>query len=235
MIQVIGFDADDTLWENEIHYLRAKDEFKQMLSGYQNPDVISQRLDEIEVGNIEGYGYGYGIKGFTLSMIETAMDVSRGKVTISEISRLLEIAKEMLTAEVELVDHVEDTLGRLADEHDLMLITKGDRFEQERKIDRSGLAGYFRYIEVVGEKSKAVYQALFEKYQIDPERFLMVGNSLRSDIVPVAELGGKAIYIPNDRTWFHEMVPSEDLEKIQYVELEHMGQVTEYIESLSLT
>jgi putative hydrolase of the HAD superfamily len=233
MIQVIGFDADDTLWENEIHYLRAKDEFTQMLSGYQDPDVISSRLDEIEVGNIEGYGYGYGIKGFTLSMIETAMDVSRGKVTISEISRLLEIAKEMLTAEVELVDYVEDTLARLAEAYDLMLITKGDRNEQERKIDRSGLADYFRYIEVVGEKSKAVYRMLFEKYQIDPKRFLMVGNSLRSDIVPVAELGGKAIYIPNDRTWFHEMVPSEDLERINYVELEHLSQVAEYIEGLS--
>lgn len=231
MFQIIAFDADDTLWENEAQYHNAKENFKQLLSKYQHSELIGQLLDEIEIRNIDVYGYG--IKSFTLSMIETAIDLTDGTVKGLELQRIIEISKEMLQAEVEVFEDAEETLRILSENYDLMLITKGDQFEQERKIERSGLSGYFRYIEIVGEKSKKNYQAILDKYKIDPLRFLMVGNSLRSDIVPVIAIGGRAVYIHKDQTWFHEMVPIEEIDSARYDELEHLGQLPEYVDRVS--
>jgi putative hydrolase of the HAD superfamily len=230
MIEMIAFDADDTLWHNETYYNEAKKEFAQLLSNYQDDEYTRRRLDEIEVGNIDIYGYG--IKMFTLSMIEAAIDISDGKVTGPEIQQIVNISKEMLTNEVRLFEHTDKTLARLSPRFDLMLITKGDQFEQERKIARSGLSGYFRYIEIVTEKSQESYQALLAKYDIHPNRFLMVGNSLRSDIQPVIAIGGRAIFIPNEHTWFLEDLPKEEVDRTAYVELEHIAQLPDHIDRL---
>jgi putative hydrolase of the HAD superfamily len=169
---------------------------------------------------------------FTLSMIETAIDLSDGRITGPEIHQLIDIAKEMLTNEVELFEHAEETLAKLAPRFDLLLITKGDYFEQERKIALSGLSGYFRYIEIVTEKSQEIYQAILAKYDILPHRFLMVGNSLRSDIQPVLAIGGRAVYIPNEDTWFHENLPKEEVDPTRYDELEHISQLPDHIDRL---
>ncbi|MGW8225019.1 MAG: HAD family hydrolase [Anaerolineales bacterium] len=223
MIYVIGFDADDTLWHNESLYHQAKEDLSRLMSGYKEPQQVRAHLDQTEVANITYYGYG--IKSFILSMIETASQVSAGQVTAKEIDAILGIAKRMLTAPVDLVDGVEETLANLSSEYDLMLITKGDQFEQERKIRLSGIARYFRYLEVVGEKSADTYMSVLGKYNLDPTSFLMVGNSLRSDILPVLKIGGQAIYIPNELTWFHEHAGHQEIGDVEYVELERITQL----------
>ena len=230
MFETIAFDADDTLWHNETYYQQAKMQFTQLLSKYQDQEYARRMLDEIEVHNIDIYGYG--TKMFSLSMIETAIELSDGKIKGSEIGQIIDISKEMLTNDVELFEHAEETLAKLMPRFDLMLVTKGDHFEQERKIALSGLSGYFRYIEIVTEKSQEMYQALMAKYDLHPERFLMVGNSLRSDIQPVLAIGGRAVYIPNEYTWFHEDLPREEIDQTAYDELEHISQLPGHIDQL---
>jgi putative hydrolase of the HAD superfamily len=230
MFDMIALDADDTLWQNESHYQKAKEFLSQLLAKYHCSEIIQQQLDDTELRNIPLYGYG--IKGFALSMIETAIDLSEGKIEGPDIHQIIDISKEMLTHDVELFDHVEETLRKLKMDFDLMLITKGDYFEQERKIDRSGISEYFRYIEIVGEKSRERYQALLAKYKIPPERFIMVGNSLRSDIQPVLALGCRAVYIPNELTWFHEELLEEKIDRSMYDELENIDQLPEYLDQL---
>jgi putative hydrolase of the HAD superfamily len=227
---VIAFDADDTLWHNEIHYTSAKQRFGELLSRYLDPEIIIRQLNMTEMKNIDTYGYG--IKSFTLSMIETAIALSGGQVQASEIQAIIELAREMLEEEVTLFDQVEETLISLSEEYDLLLITKGDTFEQEHKIKRTGLAGYFRHIEVVGEKSAAVYREILRKYGINPSRFLMVGNSLRSDIIPVIEIGGQAIYIPYKHTWEHENMVDQPVSQSAYHEAPHIGALPDLIVSL---
>ncbi|MFL7894334.1 MAG: HAD family hydrolase [Anaerolineales bacterium] len=227
MINVIGFDADDTLWHNESLYHQAKEDLSRLMSEYEEPQEVKAHLDQIEVENITYYGYG--IKSFILSMIETASQVSAGRVTAKEINAIIDIAKRMLTAPVDLVEGVEKTLANLSSEYDLLLITKGDQFEQERKIRLSGIAGYFRYLEVVGEKSADSYRSVLSKYNLEPTSFLMVGNSLRSDILPVLKIGGRAVYIPNELTWFHEHAGHQEIGDLEYIELEHITQLPDAI------
>ena len=231
MIDVIAFDADDTLWRNETRYSEAKGEFVQLLQVYQSAETIQQRLDETEVQNVQVYGYG--IKSFTLSMIETAVELSSGRIEGREIQRIIEIARAMLTAPIELYAHVAETLEKLSKKHKLMLITKGDRFEQESKIAKSGIGGYFGYVEIVGDKTITSYQAILARYSISPRRFLMVGNSMRSDILPVVRLGGWAVYIPQADTWSHENAIEQSLKAAQYHQLEHLGQLPELVLKLS--
>jgi putative hydrolase of the HAD superfamily len=230
MIDVIGFDADDTLWHNETLYHQAKVELGQILADYCPPQDTKDRLDQTEVNNIKYYGYG--IKSFTLSMIETATHVTSGRITTIEIDKIITIAKEMLTAPVDLVVGAESTLETLSRQYPLMLITKGDQFEQGRKIDISGISHFFRYREIVGEKSAQTYLQVLGKYHLDPAHFLMVGNSLRSDILPVLEIGGQAVYIPNETTWFHEHADEVDVNKFDFGELERMSQLPEYLSTL---
>jgi putative hydrolase of the HAD superfamily len=225
MIEVIGFDADDTLWHNEVLYHQAKDEVGQILASYDHPEKVKTLLDQTEVNNIKYYGYG--IKSFTLSMIETATHISSKKVNAREIDAIIAIAKRMLMAPVDLVDGVETTLESLSGSYALMLITKGDHIEQERKIRISGISHYFQYLEVVGEKSASTYSQVLEKYHLDPTRFLMVGNSLRSDILPVLKIGGQAVHIPNEQTWFHENADQQEIGNSEYFELESISQLPE--------
>ena len=230
---LIAFDGDDTLWDNERLYLQAKERFDELLSHLSGPEKASQRLEEMELLNIRYYGYG--IKSYVLSMIETAIEVTSGKVDGEIIQQIIKIAKDMLDAEVLLLENVQETLENLYQDYDLMLITKGDQFEQEGKINRSDLARYFRYVEIVGDKTRETYQRLFYKYQIDPHRFLMVGNSIRSDILPVVQLGGKAIYIHFMNTWTHEMVAEEEIKELEFVELTHLGQLPDYLKRWNST
>jgi putative hydrolase of the HAD superfamily len=232
LFDVIAFDGDDTLWDNERLYLQATEQFDDILFRHSGAVNASKRLEEMETQNI-GY-YGYGIKSFILSMIETAIEASSGKVDGEVIQEIIRIAKDMLEAEVLLLENAKETLESLSQDYDLMLITKGDQFEQEGKIQRSNLVGYFRYIEIVGDKTRETYQRIFNKYQIDPHRFVMVGNSIRSDILPVVQLGGKAVYIHYINTWTHEMVSEEETKEIEFVKLANLSQLPEYLDQLKL-
>ena len=230
-LSVIAFDADDTLWHNESIYLNTHEKFKQLLRQYHHEEWIQQRLNETEIRNLQHFGYG--IKGFTLSMIETAVELSEGRVSGNEIQALIEFGKEMTQAPVELLEGVAETIAQLAASYELMLITKGDLFDQEAKIARSGLGDYFRRIEVVSEKNVETYQHITAKHGIAPERFLMVGNSLKSDILPVIAMGGQAVYIPYRTTWVHERVAENELETKQYVELQHISLLPDLLGDLN--
>ena len=230
MFDIIALDADDTLWRNEELYHEARAQFGDLLAMHGQRDDALRKLDRTEVDNIECYGYG--IKSFILSMIETAIEATDGAIEGRTVRKIIDVARGMLVAPVEVFEHTEETLVTLSEKHDLMLITKGDQFEQERKVRRSGLGKYFRYVEVVSEKSRDTYLTLLNKYGIDPKRFLMVGNSLRSDISPVVGIGGRAVHIPYPSTWFHEMLVDETLDDSQYDELEHLGQLPEYLDRL---
>jgi putative hydrolase of the HAD superfamily len=202
----------------------------QLLAGYDSPEQIQHKLYEIELRNLNSFGYG--VKGFTLSMIETAIELTEGQVGGAVIQQIIDFAKAMVHAPIELLDHVAEVVPRLAAAYPLMLLTKGDLFDQESKLARSGLAEHFRYVEIVSDKTTTSYRALLQRYQIDPARFLMVGNSLRSDILPVTALGARAVYIPYHLTWAHEIVADHDAQLSNYVELEHIGLLPELIERL---
>jgi putative hydrolase of the HAD superfamily len=221
VIEVIAFDADDTLWHSEALYFRVQQEFQALLASYCGDDGVMDELYETEMGNLPYWGYG--IKGFTLSMIETAIKVTGGEIGARQIQKIIELAKEMKQAPVHLLPHVAEVIPTLSESHGLMLITKGDLFDQEAKIASSGLVPYFDHVEIVTDKTPDVYRTLLAKYGIDPRSFLMVGNSLRSDILPVVGLGAQAVHIPYHVTWAHEVAPVQGDEPIGYVELEHIG------------
>jgi putative hydrolase of the HAD superfamily len=198
-----------------------------LLRPYHPDDGVLDELYRTEMANLPLFGYG--IKSFTLSMIETAIRVSGGEIGAGEIQRILEIAREMKQAPVQLLDGVEEVVRTLSASHRLMLITKGDLLDQQLKIDRSGLAPYFEHIEVVTNKTPGVYREVLAALRIRPERFCMVGNSLRSDILPVVSLGAHAVHIPYHLTWAHETVPVQPGGARGYVELEHIGLLPEWI------
>lgn len=228
--EVIAFDADDTLWHNERLYANAQAKFKALLTHYHSPDWIGARLYEAELRNLPHFGYG--IKAFALSMIETAVELTEGRIAGHDIQVIIDTAKEMIAAEVELLDHAAETIASLSDVYTLMLITKGDLRDQEVKISRSGLAPYFRYVEIVSEKNPESYAGLLKRYGIAPEYFLMVGNSLRSDIMPVLTLGAYTVYVPYQLTWAHEVVEPPPDDQPGYFEIEHLGQLPGLLEEL---
>ncbi len=207
-IEVIAFDADDTLWHNESLFTVTQTKFKQLLAGYHSDEWIEAKLNETEHRNIQHFGYG--IKGFTLSMIETAIELTEGRISGAQIQQIIDYAKAMRQAPVELLDGVAETISALAGQYTLMLITKGDLFDQESKIARSGLGDHFNHLEIVSEKNTAVYRTIMSKHRLDPQRFLMIGNSIKSDILPVIEVGGRAVHVPYHTTWVHEQVSDYD-------------------------
>lgn len=220
---LIAFDADDTLWHNERLYADTQARFKELLAQYHSPEWIDARLYEAEMRNLPHFGYG--IKAFALSMIETAVELTEGRIAGRDIQVIIDSAKAMLAAEVELLEHVADTLAQLASTYPLMVVTKGDLRDQEAKIARSGLAGHFRFVEIVSDKNPETYRGLLQRHAIPPERFLMVGNSLRSDILPVLALGASAVYIPHALTWAHEAGQPPPVSQPGYYELAHIGQL----------
>ncbi|MCM5662881.1 HAD family hydrolase [Galbibacter mesophilus] len=225
-IKVIGFDADDTLWVNETYFREAEQEFAKLLSGYETENKIDQELFKMEMQNLEIYGYG--IKGFMLSMVESAIDLSNGKVDNATISKILNLGKEMLNKPVEVLDGVEEVLKTLVDKYRIILLTKGDLLDQERKLEKSGLSKYFHHIEVLSDKKEENYKNLLEHLEIDVNEFLMVGNSLKSDVLPIVNIGAKAIHVPFHTTWAHEMVKEEDASG-NYKTAEHIKEILKWL------
>jgi putative hydrolase of the HAD superfamily len=205
--RVVAFDGDDTLWHNETLFSTSHGEFRNLLTRHVDLPAaeIDARLLAIEKRNLSLYGYG--IKGFMLSMVETAVEVTAGRVPGEDIQAILKVGHAMLGHPVELIDGVRDVLETLrARDHQLWLITKGDLFDQESKIARSGLADLFERIEIVSEKDEATYRRLLVRHGVDPEEFAMTGNSLRSDVLPVTAIGGRAFHVPYQITWAHEAI-----------------------------
>jgi len=204
IFKVIGFDADDTLWVNETYYRDTEAEFCRLMSDFCTDDVASELLFKTEVKNLNLYGYGS--KGFILSMIEASLLLSEGKVSPEIINMILELGKEQINKPLQLLDGIEDILKSLS-ERDVKLIvaTKGDLLDQERKLRNSGIEHYFHHIEVMSDKKSENYQKLLSHLDINPEDFLMIGNSLKSDVLPVLDLGGNAVHVPYHTTWQHEI------------------------------
>lgn len=213
-IKVIGFDADDTLWVNETYFRDAELEFAKLLARYETANKIDQELFKMEMKNLPIYGYG--VKGFVLSMVEMALELSNNEVSNSTINAILNLGKEMLNKPVELLDGVEETLKSLSNDYRLILVTKGDLLDQERKLDKSGLTDYFHHIEVLSDKQEENYSKLLNHLDIKPSEFLMIGNSLKSDILPLVNLKAKAIHIPFHTTWLHEQVNDDEVKNKTY-------------------
>ncbi len=229
-ITLIGLDADDTLWHNERYYDAAQDRFVEMLSNYQPEEWIRERLYQTETRNIQHFGYG--IKAFVLSMIETSVELTEGRVTGKDIGSLVDIARHMLSARVELLEQVAESLPALAASHRLVLITKGDLMDQENKLARSGLGKYFEMVEIVSQKNAATYSRLLKKTSTAPDAFLMAGNSLKSDVLPVLELGASAVYIPYATTWQHEAADEPAVGTPGYYALSRFGQLPALVSSM---
>lgn len=205
MFDIIAFDADDTLWHHDHIFVETRRKFSHLLAKYQDPDLIEDRLNNTEIVNLRRYGYG--IKGFALSMIETAIELTQERITAPEIKSIIKLAWEMQASPLRLIEGVKETIELLSMSYNLMVITKGDLFDQEAKVAQSGLGSLFSSVEIVSEKSQRTYEFIIKKHNTHPDRFLMAGNSLKSDILPVLAIGGWAVHIPYETTWLHEAVP----------------------------
>lgn len=203
-VQVIAFDADDTLWVNEPYFREAEEKFAQLLEGYFPQHTVNRELLRIEIENLKYYGYG--VKSFMLSMVETALEISEKTIGIDVIEKIIQIGKDMLDKPVELLDGVEDVLKALKGKYKLVMATKGDLLDQERKLEKSGLAEYFHHIEIVSEKKEPNYERLITHLDISAHQFLMIGNSLKSDVLPVLNVGAYGFHVPYHTTWEHEKV-----------------------------
>ncbi|MGB5608183.1 HAD family hydrolase [Eudoraea sp.] len=207
-IKVVGFDADDTLWVNETYFREAEEKFADLLENYETKNKVDQELFKTEMNNLELYGYG--IKGFMLSMIESAMELSNNHVPPQTLTEILNLGKEMIAKPVELLQGVEEVLQKLSRKYRLIVLTKGDLLDQERKLERSGLTKYFHHVEVLSDKKEENYKNLLDHLEINTNEFLMIGNSLKSDVIPILNIGAKAIHVPFHTTWAHEQVPMEE-------------------------
>jgi len=229
-VRVLGFDGDDTLWHSETRFHVTQAEFRDLLHRHV-PDVdVDTPLAEMEMKNLAIYGYG--VKSFTLSMLETAIELTRARIPASDLDVILGWGKRMLMEPTELLSGVEETLSALGRTHDLILITKGDLFDQESKLARSGLGELFIGVEILSEKDVDSYTRVFRRRGIDPGQFVMVGNSLRSDVVPVVALGGRAVHIPYTVTWQHEHVPENELPKNGWRRIESITELPKVLEEM---
>ncbi len=226
-VSVIGFDADDTLWVNETYFREVEDKFAKILEDYEVNDRAVQELFKVEIRNLGRYGYG--VKGFVLSMIECALDLSNHTLPQTSISEIINLGKEMIEYPIELLPDVVDVLSRLKDEYRLIVVTKGDLLDQERKLQRSEIAHYFHHVEIVHEKEEANYSRLLRQQDIDPKEFLMVGNSLKSDVLPVVGIGAQAVHIPFHTTWQHEEAESQSQENADYLTLSSIADLPGYL------
>ncbi|MGE8102861.1 HAD family hydrolase [Allorhizobium sp. NPDC080224] len=229
-VSVIGFDADDTLWQNEQYYKLTEGHFRSLLADYAEGEHVSDRLLEAEKRNLAHYGFG--IKGFTLSMIETALEVTEGRAPSSVISEILAIGRDLLSHPVECLPHARDALEALAGKYFLVLITKGDLFDQERKLAQSGLGDYFDAVEIVSDKTATTYRRVFGKHGEGPERSMMIGNSLKSDIVPAIATGAWGVFVPHELTWVLEHVEKPE-EAPRFREIPDLGHVPELVANLA--
>ena len=232
---LIAFDGDDTLWHNERSYREGRERFRRVLAACGvdlTDEEIEACVNATELGNIEYYGYG--VSSFVLSLIETAIELSGGRVTGAGLHDLIDLAKQMLSEEVELFPGAHDALSKLAETYPIMLITKGDLLHQTSKLDRSRLRPFFRFVEIVSHKTTPVYSEILSRHGIEPRRFLMVGNSLRSDVLPVIDVGATAVYVPAALSWAHEHadVPAAAAERVfELPTLEALAGLIERLES----
>ena len=230
MIETIAFDADDTLWQNETIFQESQAQLAQILKEWETPEGIQQVITETERRNLPIYGYG--IKAFTLSMIETALGVSDGKIGAATIKEILALGRSMLQAEVKLLPRVKETLQTLSENYHLMMITQGDLLDQTSKLSRSGLEDLFSLVEVLNQKTPGTYRTILEKHHLDINAFMMVGNSLRSDIAPVLALGAKAVHIPTQTTWELELLADFDTSQEGFYEIDDITALPPLLESL---
>jgi putative hydrolase of the HAD superfamily len=228
--KVIGFDADDTLWVNETYFREAEEKAGKLLSHYETPNKIDQELFKMEIKNLPTYGYG--VKGFMLSMIELAIELSNGTVSNEVISKMLTIGKDMIHEPIELLDGVEKVLKVLSKDYKLIVATKGDLLDQERKLEKSGLIDYFHHVEVLSEKENVNYSKLLKHLDIKPSEFLMIGNSLKSDILPLVSIGAQAIHVPFHTTWQHETVTKKETNGLEYKTVKSLSEILSFFEPI---
>jgi len=235
-LDLVAFDGDDTLWHNERSYREARERFRRLVARagvVLSSQQIEECVNRTEVANLALYGYG--VSSFVLSLAETAIDRTSGRISGGDLRDLIDLAKQMLTEEIELFPGTEETLGTLAATWPLMLITKGDLLHQRSKLERSGLIGCFRHIEVVSHKTTDVYTSILARHGVAPDRFVMVGNSLRSDVLPVVEAGGWAVYVPAAVSWSHEDAEAPVHLHGRFVEVPALERVPDAIRTLVRT
>ncbi len=225
-IKVIAFDADDTLWVNEPYFRQTEESFCELLGNYLSLRDLERELLRIEIANLPLYGYG--IKGFVLSMVETALRVSNNTITADVVEQILDLGKQMLNQPIELLDGVPEVLETLKGKYRLVVATKGDLLDQERKLKKSNLTGYFHHVEVMSEKDDANYLKLIKHLDIQPEELLMIGNSLKSDVMPVLNVGGHAIHVPYHITWAHEQI-EHSIDNERFKSVENIKEVLEFV------
>ncbi len=224
-IKVIGFDADDTLWDNEPFFKELENEFCVLLENHLSKSEISKKLFETEINNLQLYGYG--VKAFMLSLIETALTITENKVSASVVHKIIDLGKKQLNKPVVLLDGVEKVLKILYNKgYKLIVATKGDLLDQERKLMKSALEKYFHHIEIMSEKKESDYSKLLNHLEIDANEFVMVGNSVKSDILPVVNIGGKGIHVPYHTMWAHEDVKPDKSK--DYIEVESISEILNY-------
>ncbi len=227
-IKIIGFDADDTLWQNMIYFAEIEKHYAELLSEFIEEEKLNKLLFSTEIKNIDIYGFG--VKSFMLSMIETAIKVSNYKVKNEAIEKMIEMGQHLLRRPVVLLDGVKETVENLSKKYRLIVATKGDLIDQQSKLDRSGIAKYFHHVEIMSDKNEESYLELLKHLDIKPNRFLMIGNSLKSDIIPVVKIGGYGIHIPFDITWQHEYVDPELTKDLKnYIELNSIKEITKIL------
>ena len=226
-ITVVGFDADDTLWVNETYFRETEERFADLLETFETRNKIDQELFKMEMQNLELYGYG--IKGFVLSMIESDLELSNNTIAQEALHKILHLGKEMIQHPVELLDGVEEVLQVLSKNYRLIVLTKGDLLDQERKLEKSGLSRYFHHVEVLSDKKEENYKNLLEHLEIPVDSFLMVGNSLKSDVIPILNIGGQAVHIPFHTTWAHEMVSGEEEQQNHHLKLNSLRDILKYL------
>ena len=225
-LKVIAFDADDTLWVNEPYYRHTEDQFYNLLTEFSSQRSLEKELLKTEIENLAIYGYG--IKGFMLSMIETALRVTDNKISIDVVDKILDLGKQMLDQPIELLDGVQDVLQKLKDKYGLVVATKGDLLDQERKLKKSGISHYFHHVEIMSEKDEANYQKLIRHLDIRPEELMMVGNSVKSDILPVLNVGGYATHVPYHITWAHVQI-EQDIDNERFKTVTSINDIIDFL------
>jgi putative hydrolase of the HAD superfamily len=230
MIDLVALDADDTLWHNEPNFTTTRDRLGGLLGKYGIEPDLAARLYETERRNLEHFGYG--VKGFVLSMIETSIELTGGRLESADVRTIIDWGRAMLASPIELLEGVDEAVQALAGDVPLILITKGDLLDQETKLARSGLGQHFQGIEIVSEKNRRAYERVMQRYAVPPDRFVMVGNSLKSDILPALDAGAHAVLVPYHVEWVHERVAPEDLATARYHEIPHLRELPAVLEEL---
>ncbi len=228
-IKVIAFDADDTLWVNEPYFQEAENRFCALLDNYLPKNLVSQELFKTEMENLSLYGYG--VKGFVLCMIETVSNVTKNSANLELVNKTIMLGKELLQKPIELLNGVEEVLKKLNGDYRLVMATKGDLLDQERKLIKSGLEKHFHHIEIMSDKKEGDYRKLLKHLDCKAENFLMVGNSIKSDVLPVIEIGGNAIHVPYHTTWTHEKT-NHGLDKSSFITVDSISEILTYLQEV---